>query len=100
MGIHRPSGFRNGLQGVLEQVLVVGFKFDDAVFFKDLIVNRKEPVRGQPSLGVTVLGPRIREIQIDPIHLSGVKNVRQLQGINPHEVNVGQLQLGPLLEPP
>ena len=26
--------------------------------------------------------------------------LRGLQGIDPHEVNVGQLQLGPLLEPP
>ena len=78
VGIHRPSGFRNGLQGVPEQVLVVGFKFDDPVFFKDLIINRKKPVRGQPSLGVTVLGPRIREIQIDPGYFIFSKNFRKI----------------------
>ena len=45
---------------------------------------------GQAALGVTLAGPRVAEVDVDPIHLTGCKELGELVSIGVHEKDIGQ----------
>ena len=65
----KASGF-HFIHCEIKQVPVVRLKFDRPFITENLRKPSEKFLAGEPPLGVPVLGPRIREVEIDSVHFS------------------------------
>lgn len=90
-GGQRPAGFRNGFEGVVKETFVIGFKLEASVGCEEAGINIHENRTGQTAVRLAVLRPRIREIQVDAVHLAGGEDIRQQAGIDGQEGEIPKL---------
>ena len=79
---------RDLLQRPLEQLVVVRLEVDGAALGQHLPVFLQEVPVGQPPLLLVALGPRVAEVDIQPVDLALREHVRQQRGIAVHEPHV------------
>ena len=70
-----PFGFLDLLQRKVEQLCIVCLKLDRPFLRQDLLIALQELRGGQPSLGMSRFGPRIREVQVDLPNLARYSSV-------------------------
>ena len=86
-----PIGIPNLFQGKLKQTTVICLKLYSSFFFQNLLISCQKFPGRKSSLCMTRLRPRIRKIQIDPINLILLKNLRQQSCIHPDKNKIGKL---------
>lgn len=52
-----------------------------AAHFQRLAIELQKVAMGQAAFGVTLCGPRVAEVDVDAVHLTGYKEIGQLIGI-------------------
>ena len=85
-----PSCFRRFGQCKRKQIRIIRFEFQNPFRSHDLLITMQEFPGGQSALGMTVLGPRIGEVQIDLSDLVMVKYFRDGFGIHADKIQIGQ----------
>ena len=88
------------VHGKIKQRPVVRLELDRAVFSKDLREPAQVFLAGKPSLGVPVLWPGIREVQIYLFHFSFAKIFTDQLSISPYKQKVSDLRLIQLVQSP
>lgn len=98
--INSPACFRNCLQGIGKQSLIVRFKLYSSISTENLIIHLHKIRRCQTAFCMAILWPWIRKVQIDLLYLPWFKNFCQLLCIHTHKENIWKLQLCPFLQRP
>ena len=74
------------LQAEIKETLVVGLEIQLATRHQDLAVEGKEATVGQSPLGVTLLGPRIAEVQVNAANRVSGEPLAKMLGVTDEEV--------------
>ena len=93
----REPELRYFLQRPLKQLVVVGLEMDLSSLGQHLpILFKKVPV-GQPPLFLVALGPRVAEVDVQPVDLPVGEHIRQQRSVSVHEPHVPQRRVPRLL---